>query len=522
MDDARDSLAKTRIDIFGRLVLIFAFLFCFLFAFQYLVHRLSAQLLYLESKNLVRNGYYGIASAKLEEASRLAPRDAEILRTQGETCYRIAGLKRLPADSLAWAEKAEDAFARAAASNPLDAEAFYGLSKCMTLLRNLHSRLHPGNPDNPYDPLPALLKATALRPNGIEYHYALARYYFEERDTENLLAVMEKIAYNYPPAFDYLVKEPFFAPPLVDAFQNGLERAVQERRRDTSAILYLAKTLEKKEDLPEALSYASRILRMPGYRPSENDYFYAGLLCLKNREPEKASPHFIRSLEKSGRKDHRLERIFRLYRDMGYEEPLYSLLEQAGKHFTTLPGIDIYIARSLIDLKRLNMAERVLNEANDVKPTAEAYYWLARIAEMDRDWDAMELAIQKATLLDPYKSEYRHLFARALRSEGKLVRAEEEASLAIRFGENASPWMFDTRARIRKDRQDYPGAAADWENAILLNDKAAFLHAELAEVYLKMGKYREAVEHYQKATAREPGNDAYKARLSSLENGKGR
>ena len=110
---------------------------------------------------------------------------------------------------------------------------------------------------------------------------------------------------------------------------------------------------------------------------------------------------FLQALDMSHEKEKDLETLYSLYKKEGYPEKIYRVYQQFKEMFVLSPRMEIATARALIDLGHYNQAQRILNEVNDQEPTAEAYYWSARIAEKENDWGGMELAIQKATVLDP-------------------------------------------------------------------------------------------------------------------------
>ena len=127
-----------------------------------------------------------------------------------------------------------------------------------------------------------------------------------------------------------------------------------------------------------------------------------------------------------------------------------------------------------------HQAQRILKELNQERPTAEACYWLARIAEKKKDWDSMELAIQKATVLDPENSRYHLIFSKVLKRLMKLERAEKEAGLALDYSVEPSHWLFNYRAWIRWSRKDYQGAVKDWKSAIAVKPRKASFYARAA------------------------------------------
>ena len=146
-------------------------------------------------------------------------------------------------------------------------------------------------------------------------------------------------------------------------------------------------------------------------------------------------------------------------------EELYRFYQHVSRRFILSYQIDILLARCLIDLNRYNKACQILIDLNQKEPTAEVYYWLARIAQAEKDWDSMELAIQKATVLEPKNSHYHLIFSRLLKQIKKLERAEKEADLAIKHSAKPSPWLFNHRAWIRWAKKNYMGTARDWRLA---------------------------------------------------------
>ena len=170
----------------------------------------------------------------------------------------------------------------------------------------------------------------------------------------------------------------------------------------------------------------------------------------------------------------------------------------------------------LMDMKQYRRAQRILTDLNKQNPNAEAYYWLARISETEKDFDAMELQIQKATVLDPSNMNYRQMFLGLLKRLGKLDTAEKEIGLMIQNSDNPSPRLFDERAKLRRNRNDYTGAIEDWKSAIRLAPKNAAFCADIAEVYMKLGNLPLAIKYYQQAVQLDPGNKGYAGKYKKL------
>ena len=163
------------------------------------------------------------------------------------------------------------------------------------------------------------------------------------------------------------------------------------------------------------------------------NYIHLGGLYLKNGQFDKARSGFFRALNMSRSKDKDMARLYHLYRKQKQSERFERFYRDAD-HTLILPtGVEILLARTLMDLKQYNQARRILTELVQKRPNAECYYWLARIAQAEKDWDSMELAIQKATVLEPENSGYHLLFSQALKRKKKFKRAAMEAGLARKY-----------------------------------------------------------------------------------------
>jgi tetratricopeptide (TPR) repeat protein len=169
-----------------------------------------------------------------------------------------------------------------------------------------------------------------------------------------------------------------------------------------------------------------------------------------------------------------------------------------------------------MDLQQYRKSQRILMDLNRQTPTADAYYWLARIAEKEKDWDQMELNIQKATVLDPSNINYRQMFYGLLKRLGKHETAQREIGLMIEHSDKPSPRLFDQRAKFRLKNKDYLGAVKDWKEAIRLAPRQASFYAQVAEAYIKLGDLSPALEYYKKAVKLNPNNNGYAKRYNSL------
>ena len=467
-------------------------------ALYILTIRLMAEAHIHRAGNLFREGYYGLALARLQKADRLLPHEYRIRKELGNTYDKLAGLpgEKQPFPLM---QTAREHYREAFRLNPLDAESAYALARIEEKMEYLDRRLHPGKELSGYDPLAYFREAIRLRPNGITYHYALARYLHRAGKQEELMAAVRALARIYPPSWRHLKKEAFWSSPIIEAFKVGLHDVINIKNSSHDARRNMSYMLAEEKEWEAAIDYYTQAISHAN--KSAGDYFYLGLLYLQKGQLQEAENNFLNGLDLSRTRESDMERIYRIYTGKRLHKELYQLYQKALTRYVGSSGMDILLARTLIDLKQYNHARRLLNETNLKQPSAEAWYWLARIAEAEQDWNAMELAIQKATVLDPANSRYHLIFSQVLKRRNKLERAEREASLAIGHQEKPSPWLYNHRAGVRWSRGDYPGALNDWKSAITLKPDQASFYAQAAEACIKMGDPARAKEYSRKASA---------------------
>ena len=237
----------------------------------------------------------------------------------------------------------------------------------------------------------------------------------------------------------------------------------------------------------QAIEHYQKALELNEEYISEKDYITLGRLYLQNNQPEEAKISFIKGLRLSTSMVEAFANITRMYKDGNRIDDYDVFYREVNERFVSSPKLHIISARYHIDLKQYISAKRILMDLNRESPTAEAYYWLARIAEREKDPDQVELNIQKATVLEPSNMNYRRMFYGLLKQLGKYKTAEREIGLMIQYSDTPSPRLFDERAKLRVKCQDYTGAVEDWEAAIRLDPKQAAYHANIAESLYKTG-----------------------------------
>ncbi len=484
--------------------------------FYHLSLRLISQIHYHRAKNLFQEGYYGLTLGHLEKADHYQPDDYKIQKALGKVYFRLGELRPGAKDTSLLTQKSKHFYLKASRLNPLDAETAYGLGRGEARLEQLYQYLHPEKKENPCEPLHYFKQAAGLRPNGILYHYAMARYLYRQGKTGELLAVIRILTRIYPPVCHYLKKEDFWSLPVKEACMRGLREAIEKEVSQREAHMAISSIMAADKEWTAAISHYQEALHYKAFQNNTGNYIHLGALYLKKGQLEEAETSFFHAMDMSRSREKDLERVYHFYKKEGYPDKLYRFYQQADRRFILSSRIDILMARSLIDLKRYDQSQQILMDLNQKGATAEAYYWLARIAETKKDWDSMELAIQKATVLDSKNSRYHLIFSQVLKRLNKLDRAEKEAGLAIKHQAKPSPWLYNHRAWIRWTKQDYPGAVKDWRSAITLKPDSPAFYAQAAEAYRKLGDWPLALNYYKNALKIDPENKRYQKRYLEL------
>jgi tetratricopeptide (TPR) repeat protein len=485
-------------------------------AFYHLFLHLISQIHYHRAEVHLRDGNYGLAISHLKTAYRYGADDYRIPKQLGDAFHQLGQSAAGARQAFLFALKAKAFYHEASSLNPIDADTAYGQAREEVRLEKLFEYLHPEGDHDPYEALPFFRRAILLRPNAILYRYAMARYLYDHKRTDELLTVVRTLARVYPPAYHYLKGEPLWAPPVREAVKDGIGQAIEKGILQREAHRSMSFLLAEEGEWPGAIAHYGKALLSQPFHNNVGDYIHLGRLYLKDGDPEGAQEAFFQALELSRSKEGDLEGLYQIYKDEDYSEEFHRFYGQASRRFSLSYQADILLARNLIDLKRYDRARGVLVELIEKEPTAEAYYLLARIAHLQEDWDSMELAIQKATVLEPANSQYHLLFSEVLTRMRKLDRAEKEATLAIKHSPQPSPWLFNNRAWIRWAQEDYSGAAGDWKSAIRLSSETASFYAQAAEAYRMLGDWPVAIHYYQKALELDPENKGYRKRYREL------
>ncbi len=490
----------------------------FALALHPLGYRLAGQARFHRAKGLLRAGYAGLALVELQKAAADQPNDDEIRKALGKTFSKLGelALKRSDREAFKFFQKSREAYLSAEALNPLDPYTAYGIARAEMWLKKLYPTLHPGREKALYHPASYFKKAIRLRPNNVFYRYAYAYYLYRQGRNEELISIVRQMARNNPLTYDYLKKEAFWSPEVEKACREGIEEALRENNRPRDAWMALSSMDAGKGKWSAAIGEYEKALRVETGRNRAEDFVHLGSLCLKNGHLRKARAAFFKALDLSRERGRLMEWIYYLYRQQGLSDAFEQVYHDADHAFVLPSGTKILLARTLMDLKEDMHAQRILQDYVKKKPEAEAYYWLARAYRETDDWDNMELAVQKATVLAPKNGRYHLLFSQVLAHNGKLKDAEAEADLAIRYQQRPSPWPFNQRAWIRWARKDVKGALRDWMLAISLKKNHPGFYAHAGDALVRLGHDREALTYYEKAIELAPDNENYWKRYRKM------
>ena len=506
---------KTQGRLLFRIVASVVIIVFSVFAFYFLSIRFLSEIHKHRAKNYYSDGHYGLALSELKKANKYQPGDYRIQKELGKVYHKLGERKRKAIHARYFARKAKKCYERAARLNPYDAHVFYGLAKVESRLERLHRFLRPKE-RNPYQALPYYKEAIRLRPHGILYHYAFARYLYRHDKTEDLLGIVRSLTGIYPPVVRHLRKEKFWSPDVKEAVKEGLQEAVKDGILGRDAHKALSSMFAREKAWSGAISHYSQALQYRSFDNRTSDYFQLGRLYLNNEQIEEAKHNFLKGLAMSRSRERDLENLYNVFKKKGLMEELYGFYAYVNGRFRLSVGMDILLARTLMDMKMYDQARTVLEKANRKETKARTYSWLARIAEIEKDWDSMELAIQKATVLEPANMQYRRKFFRLLKQLGKLKSAERELGQIIKYSKKPSSGLYHERARMRWNRKDYTRAIDDWNSAIRLSPQNASFHAQVAEAYMKLEDWRRAEDYYEKAVNLDGKNKSYRKRYLEL------
>lgn len=460
------------------------------------------------------NDLHGAAAHLIRSADFLQGGGA-VQQKLGEVCLEIGESRKRPAEMFEWASRAAAHFEAAMRENPLDPQNAYGRARSDSFREKIYPVVFKGK-QSPYDPLRYFQEAIRLRPNSTTYRYALSRYLYLWSRTTELAESLRHLARIRPNIVGHLMREPFWNDRARDAVRRGLEDSLGKRRELSAVHTALARLAAEVEHWSEAARHFRRAMDLQAGKPSEQQWTHLGQLKLRAGDAAGAADCFLQGLAVSTNREALLRSIFSFYRGAKQEEAFGKFHVRARRRFSLASDSELLLVQSYLRAGKLAEARKILESAIDAAPTGDAYYWLSLVAEKEQDWNAMELAIQKATVLSPNSERYRKRFIGLLLRLKKYHSAEYQLGVLIDEADSPDAGLYHQRADLRWRLGDFVGAAQDWQSAIGIAPGRAEYYARAAEAYIQTGDWSRAVDCYRRAVALDGENHRYKRRYREL------
>lgn len=475
--------------------------------------RLSAQIYDLQAEELLNKSDYQGALKKLLNAIQFDPFDYKRQIRLAGVYNRLSQSKADPKQVRRLLENAKKHYMQAMHLNCYDAYLFFNLALVEIQLSTVN------NQDNCAEINTYFERAIQLEPNQTYHRFSYASHLHEHNHIRAFLQQISAMVQINPSVYHSLRNASFWSYLVQDAAIQGLQKAIKSNNRTLEAYRALANLYERDKQWERAVDIYEKMIAL---KPSADNNKFRDLVCLgrlhlKLAHPRKAAQLFLTALDLNTNRKEALEEIYRAYQ-REKRHPQYEWIHLNLKHEYFEPHfINLMYARSLFDSRNYEQAKQLLLKTIRTKANAQAYYYLARIAQTEKDWDMMEQASLQAMLLEPENIRYIQMFYSVCWRLGKYNLLENELSMAIGRLEKPSAWLFESRAKVRFRLEKYQGAINDWHSAIRLNPKHDYYHVQLAEAYLKTRNRKEAIAHYQRAIQINPGHKGYRERLTKIQ-----
>jgi len=322
-------------------------------------------------------------------------------------------------------------YKKAIAINPHDILAVQGIAETMAAaLEFAFNDLFPDK-ENKYNALPFFNRVSTVEPNGFESNYSAARYLYKKGFKKELLAQVQHTAKIYP-SYGSLKKEAFFSLETREAVKKGFEQAIKEKIMPWAAFFSLSALAETDKAFLDSADYYKKGLDFQRTEASAKNHLKLGGLLLKADKQNQAFLEFTAGLKKSSTPSKHLGTIYYYFKRQKNLSGFVEFAAFAQTHKIGSEKLSLYAAQAQIAQKLFEPARQTLKSINAKNANSQAYYLLAQLARKEKDWDAMELSIQKATVLEPGNSKYFSILADALRYQKKYKSAAEYMEKAIK------------------------------------------------------------------------------------------
>jgi tetratricopeptide (TPR) repeat protein len=393
--------------------------------------------------------------------------------------------------------------------DPLSYRTVFWYAKITDKMAALHPYFKTDPINSVYDALPLFQQAAALRPAGITVRYEMARYFHRKQMTDELKRMVETIGAIYPMSHRYLKKQPWFDADIRAYFRQGCLSALAEGTTPRETLSILSAMSLEDDEVDAAIDYYQRGMGYKTHTNTAATYRYLAGLYLKKGKMDQSFELFLRALGKSQNLEGEFNAIYRRFRSEKLFDEFLQFARYVEEKRPHSPVGEMILVRCFMDMGQLEVARARLERMNARKPTAHAWYLLATIAEKQKDWDTMELASQRATVLENSSSQYHYFFSRALQRQKKYDRAEIAVTHAIETAKNKTAGLYNHRAWIRWALKNYPGAIEDWQQCLELRPDTSGYYFNIAKAYHQQSMDIEALNYAQRAWELAPDNKTY-------------
>ena len=428
---------------------------------------------------------------------------------RGKTCYNMAKSLEGPLESYTWLKKGAIALRLAVDRAPLNYMSMFWAARTEGGLERLWPSVMGRHAPNPYDALPLYREAAFLRPNGITVHYELARHLFRKRELDKLPELAREISRKYPAALFHLEKEPFYSPAIRDGIKLGLQDALKDKATRRDAYFSLSRMAFEDKDYDSAAIFHANALQHNKRLNTYDHYFHMSRIFLKQKNVDEAIKAAVTAASMSNNFEDTLNYLLELFKMEQQLKSYLDFLNALEQRMYPSKYIDLAKAACLVASEQYNLAESLLTQLNENEPEAKAYNLLAKIAEIRKDWDGMEINSQHATALDPEESMYWIRFSQSLVHNQKPDRAEMAVSKAISLSKEEKAWYFLLRAEIRIQNKKYQDSLTDLLKVKEVNPGWHRTYYLLARVYQGLGDKRKSIFFIQKAIGLAPQEKQY-------------
>ena len=462
------------------------------------------------AKKILPKGFTGILAKR--DLFRIHTALGKTLYQQGMTLIRKTAVGKARHQNLKSAYqlfKQGYGFLKAAAAHdPLSYRTVFWYAKITDKVALLQPYFEP-HPPHPYDPLPLFQQAAALRPAGITVRYEMAHYFHTNKMPNKLKKMVENIGSIYPKAHEYLKKQTWFDADVKAHFHKGCLAALNAGTTPRETLSILSTMSLEDGEVDAAIDYYQRSMAYKTHTNTAATYRYLAGLYLKKGEVGQSFELFLRALGRSENPDEEFNAIYRRFRAGKLFDEFLQFTRYVEEKRPHSPVGAMILVKCFMDMGQLEMAKARLERMNARKPTAQTWYLLATIAEKQKDWDSMELASQRATVLENSNSHYHYYFSRALQRQKKHERAEIAITHAIETAKKKTTGLYNHRAWVRWTRKNYPGAIEDWQKCLELKPDNSRYYFYIAKAYHQQSMDIEALNYAKRALELDPDNKTY-------------